>query len=430
MANCRYALVAVILLVVMPSSGHCDTVSEVKSRPAGMPVSVTGAVTYARGSDCYVQSTTGFGGIWVQGDLAGVEIGEVITATGMYSVAQGECVILNATVSTSGESFNAAPLAMPNRSVGGGLSGFQQAASDYGFVPILGTAQYSWRWHPAGGANNTGLLIKTWGTVESVYYSPVSEARWFYLDDGSSLVSDLGDVGVLVYSDADVKQGQFITATGISSVEPSLDDPERLVRVVRTRSPDDVVTLWEPEPEYPFSDEFNGPSLDPRWAAFAENGSLSLTSDPGWLALIAEPSTVGSEIFQMAPGDWVASVKVRATFGGSPAAMQWLMICYGPHPWFQSRPVGAVGRNAGEEPAVYLAGTEVAKMEGNTCYLRLRRMSETVYLSASFDGIDYSEEIPQELPDSLFLGLVARCSHDNQAFIAYVDYVRITRVGE
>ncbi len=94
-----------------------------------------------------------------------------------------------------------------------------------------------------GGARNTGLLVTTWGTVNAVYYSPISDAHWFYIDDGCGVVSDYGDNGIIVYSPADVRQGDFVTVTGVSSTEVSFDDPTRLVRSIRPRTADDVRVL-------------------------------------------------------------------------------------------------------------------------------------------------------------------------------------------
>ncbi len=69
------------------------------------------------------------------------------------------------------------PLALPNRSVGGG------ALNQY--TPGVEGGQ---------GLNNIGLLIKTWGKV--TYRDP--GGAFFYIDDGSKLFDGSGYVGLRV----------------------------------------------------------------------------------------------------------------------------------------------------------------------------------------------------------------------------------------
>lgn len=213
--------------------------SAVMALADGATVCVNGSITRLEPTECYIESTNRCSGIWVQADTTGFAIADLVTVTGTLGIVDGERVIQGATLAIAGASSPIAPLAVR----GGWVGGFNQSggASLQNYVRFkLPTGGTEMRWQATGGASNTGMLIKTWGTVNAVYYSPTTDAHWFYIDDGSGAVSDYGDTGIIVYSDADVAQGDFVTVTGVSSVEVSFDSSARLVRSIRPRTVDDV----------------------------------------------------------------------------------------------------------------------------------------------------------------------------------------------
>ena len=432
MKHCRVSNALLLCSILLASGAACETLGRAEAVPAGMPETVTGAVTYVNVLECYVESTTRSAGIWVRGDTTGIEIGDVVTASGTYSELDGECVILDAILSKTGESMQIKPLGMANKWIGGGALNFQRAVIDFGLLEDPETGERSWQWYTTGGANNTGLLIKTWGTVKSVYYSPINGARWFYVDDGFGAVSDYGDHGVLVYSDADVKQGQFVTVTGISSVEPPFDDSEKLVRVVRPRSADDVVVLKDVEkPEYPFSDEFDGPDLDPRWVADPNAGEILPSACPGWLTM--RPTEWYSEcpmVIQPVPGDWDAEFKLRLEYAGS-AAFHDVTSCGLESVVSYPTVLAGAGRSTmGYNDVVCVAGQYLCSMVGDTCYFRVQRRGDVFTACAGFDGVTYSDPESIEIPGLWSAALVARARDPEDGFAAHFDYIRFTPATE
>ena len=198
--------------------------------------------------------------------------------------------MLDASLYPYGQPAAIRPFGMKNATIGGAPKWSPMRISDLSRQKVLEGHTWTWHysWNPVCGPTNTGLLVKTWGTVKALYQS-LDGTRWLYVDDGSSVVTDFGDVGVLVYSDAEVNRGDFVSVQGISSCEPSLEEPGRLIRVIRTRDPADIVVLKAREPSQPFSDEFDKPTLDQRWGAVAGDGSVSTSAEPGWLAITAQP---------------------------------------------------------------------------------------------------------------------------------------------
>jgi parallel beta-helix repeat protein len=132
----------------------------------------------------------------------------------------GERYIDGTTADPAGDG-TVAPLLLTNRSLGGDAFGLQTG--------VLG----------GFGLNNIGLLIKTFGKVTFV------GDGYFYIDDGSRLNDDNGNLGVKVYGTVPVEEnedpiGKFVTVTGISSCEKPSTDP---IRVIRTRRSGDVVVI-------------------------------------------------------------------------------------------------------------------------------------------------------------------------------------------
>ena len=446
-------LLLILSLALGPRSG-CAAIGEIKSGPLQVQASISGAVTYLEPLECYVESADRSGGIRVLGSTTGLAIGSLVTATGVYDVIDGEPCVKNATITPQTGSANISPFGMPNAAITGPLTWLR--VQDYKRTPAPGG--WTYEWVRAAGAANTGLLVKTWGKVNALYYSPVNLARWFYLDDGYSAVSDYGNMGVLVYSDAEVKRGDVVSVTGISTVEPSFEDGMRLARAIRTRSASDV-QIERPGPtQGPFSDEFNGPKLESWWAFLVypygdAPTSFSLSSEPGWVALTAQPMSstarCWSQLMQLAPGAWECNTKVQLAFAELPYVNQSLSLTLDgslPKPnnpggggyYCSDRTVFASASCSWSvdhcEKRVFLGTTREIPMEGDTCYFRIRRTGiygAYMYGSVSFDGLSYTDEYIGKDNGWHFLTLVTRASDSSGGgapFTAYIDYIRFTRI--
>jgi len=153
--------------------------------------------------------------------------------------ADGERVITASSVTPSGFG-SVAPLAVSNKTLGGGPFGLQQAL--WGWVPVHQPDNTTKpEWLPSVGLNNIGLLVRTWGRVT------YSGDGFFYIDDGSALDDNSTHKGVKVYGSVPVAPGidpvgRQVFVTGISSCEKPGSDP---VRIIRTRWPEDVSLAGE-----------------------------------------------------------------------------------------------------------------------------------------------------------------------------------------
>ena len=431
LSKARIALLAAAF-TLLGCAASCETISAIKSLSNWVQVTVEGIVTYVEPSECYIESADRSSGIRVIGPTVGIEIGDPVIAFGMFAVIDGEPAAVDASIYLHGSGSEIRPFGMASRAVGGASKWSPLCIWDYASVRVPSGNGWVWQrnWVPASGANNTGLLITTWGTIKATYLSPTTGASWFYIDDGSSLVSDLGDTGLLVYSDAQVEEGQFVSVTGISSVELSLDDASRLIRVIRTRSTEDVAILRQPPPEYPFSDYFNKPVLDHRWINLAHDDELSLTTIPGWLTLTPRPSWSLCELGQDLEGEWSLEVKMRLVFSDDPNIL-WQEA--GMYVACQSDTLAFSVRRDGQEPThVTVAGQAAGAMLGDTCWFRARMSGGVVTGSVSFDGRNYSSEYAVSVNPSYSLILFAReyCGWPPatplEPFKVHFDYVRIT----
>ena len=337
---------------------------------------------------------------------------------------------------------------MAGKSVGGFFSiGSGKLVDFVGHQDPL-THDVMYAWEPVGGARNVGLTARIWGTVTAAYHLPTGE-QWFYVDDGSEVRSDLGDMGVLVYGDADVKQGQFVSVIGLVSVDQSFDSWYRLVRTIETSSAADVQVIRQaPVPERPFSDEFDN-VLKPGWSIIPTpgtdpthvppTGSISLTLEPGWLALTAPASTASGATYspmvvQLLQGDWTLDMKVRCAEPG-PSSYGYVNVFLTGGPYVNPWQCGECGlyfaRGAGQ--AIVSAGWYLfynGPASGDVCYLRVRKNGSILLTSYSFDGVTYSIEKGGKVAGAC----LALCSEvyrnssnqDTDAYTAYVDYVRFS----
>ena len=148
--------------------------------------------------------------------MTGFGVGDPVVAIGTSSVVLGETVVLDASVFPQGQPAVVRPFGMKNAAVGGASQWPPMCIRDCFRHKVFEDHVWTWHydWLPTSGANNTGLLVN-WGTVQVALPIAGNGASWLYVDDGSRVVSDLGDVGVLVYSDADVSRGDFVSIQGI-----------------------------------------------------------------------------------------------------------------------------------------------------------------------------------------------------------------------
>lgn len=439
----RIFSVALAVLGLCTTPGRGATIGEVKSgasRFTSMLVTVTGVVTYVDSQECYVEAADRSSGILVQGDTTAVTLGSNIEATGIYSIAGGEPAIIGASFGPQTGSADIKPFCVLNKSVGGAAPQPYPSILDY-----IKKGDAPGAWVRAVGAGNTGLLVTTWGIVRVCYRDPSSGTRWFYVDDGTQAVSDLGDIGVLVYSSKELTEGDFVTVTGISSVEPSLDDPTRLIRVIRTRSADDVQVRQPSVPGRPISDEFVSPVLSKWWKAAPmsttpDTGGYSLTNEPGQLMIWTNGNYLsGMQVVQLAGGEWDMETKVRLNRvpGSQVVQIFDLGLAVG-LPGTRAMPIGVElaqimcgSSSSGSYDRIRLAGwTEPVPFTDDICYLRVRRRTAQTYVSYSTDGVAYSAESESESSSQApALALQVRNSSMEAAFFSVcVDYVRFTMV--
>lgn len=418
-------LSSILCLALMSLAGYGETIGQAKVKPDGSSVSVVGTVISSNPQEFYIESTDGCSGIWVLASSEYAATNNIVEITGTLNSMFGEHVITDAQVSQPKGQFQIKPMGMSNRAVGG--ASYSQLSSIYDYLPhhIPGDG-IEYKWTPAGGANNTGLLVTTWGTVNAVYYSPITSAKWFYIDDGYGAVSDYGDQGVLVYSDVDVKEYNYIKVTGLSSVEPSFEDPTKLIRVIRPRNASDISTVKEdvrPDP-YPISDEFNDSTLGKLWCGYA-----SLRANPGYATIRESKLSYGTGISQRVPGNWEADIKIKIQMDSSTGLGQIYINVYGE----LIRIVSGSG-NLQFEKKVYFQHAVDPQLElisnytGDICYLHLKHVDNLIYCSVSSDGINYSTPLSITTPSHNDLLTISTRNDKATIISALVDYIRFTNV--
>jgi hypothetical protein len=427
-----------VLLLVFGSAGLCTPVGEAKTVADGAVVIVNGSITLLEPTECYIESTNRSSGIWVRAGTTGFAVADLVSACGTLGTADGERVIQGATLTAAGAPNSIRALAMRGSWVGGYDQLGGASLQDYVAykLPIGGTA---WQWQATGGASNTGMLVKTWGTVNAVYYSPATDAHWFYIDDGSGVVSDYGDTGIIVYSDADVGQGDFVTVTGISSTEVSFDSSARLVRSMWPRSAADVAIVKKAQPPIeagPFSDEFDQPVLDERWCVLGDRSLISLTSNPGYAAISTSSVVGGPYLLQLCTGDWDMEAKVVDPALTSNFRFQ--VGLKGSIPDIQGMgplSIWSLLRSTTTTPPtadLWLASHQLPALQGGTYWLKARMRRPIVYASASADGISYTAEYllsDARVASYPFITFYPSSSPSSVPFTLLLDYVRYTPVG-
>lgn len=188
-------------------------ISSAKTKPAGSLVVLRGKIVTAVFPDCfYIEEVTRLGAIKVLSTV-GVHVGDIVDVTGVIGTCDGECQIATGSVIAMGiAAMPVGPFGMRGDTLGGvGLSAIAPG--------ITG----------ARGANNIGLLVKTWGKVTSI------GSGYFYIESkpGTSIKVKSGTL-------IQPAQNKFVTVTGISACDATSG---AICRAIIPRMQSDIVVL-------------------------------------------------------------------------------------------------------------------------------------------------------------------------------------------
>lgn len=227
-----------------------DSIDQAKLLPDGGDVALGGddspVVTAQFPGAFYVEQLDRSSGIRIAWSDSVVP-GDLVNVHGtMGTTADFERQVLATSVTSVGR-VSADPLGIVGAAIGGSGLAYnpttgagQRGTKAWQLVKIDGDG-YEWRFMDSVGANNIGLLVKTWGKVTAV------GTDFFYLDDGSGYYDTdpaVRGVKVVVPSGTSVPaKDSLLSVTAISSCYASDGNVYRLLRVWRA---DDVVTLSSP----------------------------------------------------------------------------------------------------------------------------------------------------------------------------------------
>ncbi|MDI6828552.1 MAG: hypothetical protein QME62_08730 [Armatimonadota bacterium] len=203
------------------------TIGDAKKLPDDSLVQISGVVaSTAQGelsNRIYVQNTDQSCGIQLNfTSVPPVTRGMVLDIQGTMTTINGERAILEPELVEISSPITLKPIGLKNSEIGGSNFHYSEGPPAVGQKGVLGGT----------GLNNIGLLVRTWGRVESV------GTDWFVIDDGS-------DVDLKCYAPCLVlpEPNSFVVVTGISSCEES---GSNLLRMLRLRSQNDIATLIQP----------------------------------------------------------------------------------------------------------------------------------------------------------------------------------------
>ena len=190
------------------TAGSLLSNDSIKSLPDGATVSMNGVIVTAvfaidgYSPFYYVEKVNRTCGMCVIGPIS-VSEGYVVNIKGQLATVGGERAILCGSPDIVSYDCPRPPeIAMSNRALGGG--------SVYPFTPPVAGSS---------GANNTGLIVKTWGKVTAIDTANST----FYIDDGSAVTADGGNTGIKVYDpyayNFPSAVGDYMIVTGISGAE-------------------------------------------------------------------------------------------------------------------------------------------------------------------------------------------------------------------
>lgn len=218
-----------VYAVSAPGLQPLATVADAVAQPDGALIWLTGKIVTAAGgtipNSIYIQDdyrkapcARGLRIYYADGEKDLTSVGETISVVGRMATGNGERYVADAVVGPVDTLASAQqPMAMTCSLVGGG---------DWDYNAATGAGQ---RGVTGGyGANNIGMLVRTWGRVTS------ADRSQFVLSDGSarSLRAEL-PAGV-----APPPVGSYVSVDGISSCELTSNSPAALLRV---RTQDDIV---------------------------------------------------------------------------------------------------------------------------------------------------------------------------------------------
>lgn len=176
--------------------------------------------------DCfYVESKDRSSGIRVTGQTAAR--GDVVTVAGSLAIRNGEREIVAASVTAGSEKVYLAPLGMKPTDVGCGQGPTAPWAWRWVYNPETRTSDY--KWIQLIGLTH-GLLLKTWGRVESS--DPTDHT--FVITDGNQQYLKCR----IPFSEQIPAVDAFVSVTGVSASE--LNDDAQPVPVLVLRSESDV----------------------------------------------------------------------------------------------------------------------------------------------------------------------------------------------
>lgn len=223
---------------ILPPGPTDAEIAWAKEQPIGTTVqmvSVPVTAAFPLAGMFYV--TDGSSGIGVRKNAAVPvmpSVGKMVSIVGQTAYAPSpysqEVIVVPTEYSLVGGDANVSPLAMINRSTGGGSLGLQSAVTDKVASPP----------RSASGLNNVGTLVIVWGNLTSEWQSG---DRFCWIDDGSGLNDgtgqgirvDLSEVGNTLPA------GNYFRTTGILRCGTS-SGPEALpIRVLWPRSPEDII---------------------------------------------------------------------------------------------------------------------------------------------------------------------------------------------
>lgn len=194
----------------VPNPQAVTSIGVAKALPEGMFISISGNIATSAEGDFadyfYIENAKKTSGIRIAappGAIADLVRGSVVNVFGVLgATSDGERQLTGPIVIVVATDQPLNPVAMPNRSVGGGDFGLPPSGQ-FGVTDALG--------NPSNGLNTIGMLIKTWGRVIG------SGEGYVLIDDGSDSpvrvdTSTLSSIPV---------ESQYITVIGISSLQKS-----------------------------------------------------------------------------------------------------------------------------------------------------------------------------------------------------------------
>ncbi|MCL6518511.1 MAG: hypothetical protein K6T99_01645 [Armatimonadetes bacterium] len=203
------------------------TIAEAKCLPDNSLVQISGAVASTAkdeiGNCIYVQNADRGCGIQLYfSDVPPVVRGMVLDIQGMMATVNGERAILDPDLVEISSPISLRPVGLKNSDIGGSDFHYSEGPPVVGQKGVLGGT----------GLNNIGLLVRTWGHVESV------GTDWFVINDGSN-------AHLKCYAPNLTLPGlnSLVMVTGISSCEES---GSNLLRLLKVRSQNDIAILFQP----------------------------------------------------------------------------------------------------------------------------------------------------------------------------------------